>query len=180
MRNFLAYPLQLLKGFLDRACALTGALLLAQFPQFYGQYLQRLGGHLEEARHTMALYEETAASLGFTLEQYIDHHLISDSAVFVSSGQAIASLLERLHQLERSFSTLLEAAPLFRWWIFLGEAEWPIVAQTWRGFTPGIPTTAEGLFYAAAGLLLGWSCCSAVRLLAARLIRRKRRARQPS
>ncbi len=177
MRNLLLYPLQLLQGFLDRASALAGAVLLAQFPQYYGQYLQRLGGHLDEARHTMELYEETAASLGFTLEQYIEHHLVSDSAVFVSTGQAIASLLERLHRLECSFSALLEAGPLFRWWVFLKEAEWSIALQARRGFTPGIPTTAEGLLYAAAGLLLGWGCYSSGKILITRLIRllKKRR-----
>ncbi len=181
VRNLFSYPLQLVNGFLDRAFALAGAVLLAQFPQFYGQYIQRLAGHLDEARRTVGLYEETAASLGFTLEQYIEHHLVSDSTVFVSAGQVIASLLERLHQLERSFNALLEAAPLFRWWIFLQEAEWPIAAQTWHDFTPGIPTTVEGLLYAAAGLLLGWSCYTAGKFLIQKLIRLfKKRSVQPA
>lgn len=171
MSKVFAYPLRLLNGFFDRVFALTGAMLLAQFPQFYGQYLQRLAGHLDEARRTMVLYEESAASLGLTLEQYIEQHLVSDSAVFVSAGEVITSLLERLHQLERSLATLVEAPPLFRWWIFLQEAEWPIMMQTWRDFTPGLPTTIEGLLYAATGLLIGWSCYSLGKLIFQKLLR---------
>ncbi len=114
MRSFFYYPGRLVSGFLDRVFALAGAVMLAQFPQFYSQYIQRLAGHLDEARRTVELYEETAISLGLTLEQYIEQHLVSDSAVFVSAGQVIASLLDRLHQLEHSFNALLEAAPLLR------------------------------------------------------------------
>ena len=175
MRSLFFYPHRLVSGFLDRAFALAGAVLLAQFPQFYGQYIQRLAGHLDEARRTVELYEETAISLGLTLEQYIEQHLVSDSAVFVSAGQVIASLLERLHQLEHSFDALLEAAPLLRWWIFLQEAEWTIALQTWRDFTPGIPTTMEGLIYASAGLLLGWGCYTTGKYLIQKLIRLLRR-----
>lgn len=171
MRRLFTYPLRLLKGFLDRAFALTGAVLLAQFPQFYAQYIQRLAGHLDEARRTVALYEESAAALGLSLEQYIERHLSSDSAVFISTGQVIAALLERLHTLERSLNALIGAAPLSRWLIFLKEAEWPIAVQTWHDFTPGIPTTLEGLLYAAAGLLFGWALYSSVKFLIQRLIR---------
>lgn len=169
MKHLSYYPLRMVNGFLDRACTLAGAVLLAQFPQFYAQYIQRLAGHIDEARRTIALYEKTAAELGLSLEQYIEQHLASDSAVFASTGRVIASLLERLHNLEHSFSALLEAAPLHRWWIFLQEGEWTMVIQTWRDFTPGIPTTIEGLLYASAGLLLGWGGYTAGKYLIRKL-----------
>ncbi len=171
MGSLFSYPLRMVKGFLDRAFSLAGAILLAQFPQFYGQYIQRLAGHLDEARRTVELYEETAISLGLTLEQYIEQHLASDSAVFAATGRVIASLLERVNQLEHSFKALLEAAPLLRWWIFLQEAEWTMVLQTWRDFTPGIPTSMEGLLYASAGLLLGWGCYITGKYLIQKLMR---------
>ena len=133
---------------------LAGAVLLAQFPQFYSR-IQRLAGHLNEARRTIDLYGENAASLGLTLEQYIEQHLGSESEIFVSTGQIIVSLLERLHG-ESSFtaprSPALDA-PL----IFLKEAELAVAAQTWQDFTPASPPRWR-LIYAAAGLLLGWSC----------------------
>ncbi|HPU00810.1 MAG: DUF2937 family protein [Firmicutes bacterium] len=169
MRQLLAYPMRLLNGFLDRAFALAGALLLAQFPQFYSQYIQRLGGHLDEARRTVDLYSKNAALLGLTLEQYIEHHLGSKSEVFVSTGRIIVSLLERLQRLESSFAALVEAPPWMRPWVFLKEVQLPIAAQAWRDFTPGIPTTMEGFIYAAAGLLLGWSCYSLARWIVRKL-----------
>ena len=54
MRRILAYPLRFLGSILDRIIAGLGAILLAQFPQYFGQYLQRLGGHLNELRHRVA------------------------------------------------------------------------------------------------------------------------------
>lgn len=181
MRKHFAYPLQLLNGFIDRIFALAGAVLLAQSPQFYAQYIQRLAGHLDEARRTVELYEETATSLGFTLEQYIEQHLVSDSEVFVSAGRVITSLLERLHQLECSFTALVEAPPWMRPWLFIKEAQWPIAVQTWHDFTPGIPTTVEGLLYAVTGLLLGWSCYTIGKLIILKLIGLfKRRSLQAS
>lgn len=35
---------------------LAGGLLLGQFPQYLSQYLQRLGGHIDEARNIMDEY----------------------------------------------------------------------------------------------------------------------------
>ncbi len=172
MKTILRYPFRLLNGLLDRSFALAGALLLAQFPQFYSQYLQRLGGHLEEMRRTVAAYEEAAAAAGLSLERYVEEHLISDSEVFTSSGQIIASLVERLAKLEQSCEALLQASPFSRWLVFLSEADWAITSETWRSFTPGVPTTLEGAAYAAAGLLLGWGAYVLLRTGAKPLFRR--------
>jgi hypothetical protein len=166
LKRLLFHPLMFLNGFVDRAFALLGAILLAQFPQFFGQYLQRLGGHLDEARRTVAAYETAAAALGLSLEEYIEHHLTSGSELFVSSGRVILGLVERFAQLQASFNALAGADPLTRWWVFLKEAELAIAVQTWRGFTPGVPTTAEGLIYAGAGLLLGWGLFALLKSLA--------------
>ncbi len=156
MKKLLFYPLRFLNGLLDRAFALLGALLLAQFPQFYGQYLQRLGGHIDELRRTVEVYEQAAATLGISLEQYIEEHLAAESEVIISSGKVISNLVDRLWQMEASFQALIQATPFTRWLIFLREADWAVVRQCLNRFTPGVPTTAEGLAYAGAGLLLGW------------------------
>lgn len=181
MKSLLKYPCSFLNGLLDRVFALVGAVLLAQFPQFYGQYLQRLGGHLEEARRGLAVYEEAAAAYNLTLEAYIEHHLTSGSEIFASTGEVMLGLVERWQQLESAFNALAGAVALSRWWVFIREAEWSIVRQAWQNFTPGVPTTVEGLLYAAAGLLLGWSLYALLRALALpllRLLQKKRTAGQ--
>ncbi len=172
MKMLLRYPFRFLGGLLDRACALLGAVLLAQFPQYFGQYLQRLGGHLDELRATVYTYEQAAAALGLTLDQFIEEHLLAESEVLAASGNIIVNLLERLHRLEQSMSALLQADPLNRWFIFLREADWSIARQTWSAFTPGVPTTAEGLAYAGAGLMLGWGLYSLLKAVGQPVFRR--------
>jgi len=156
LKKLLRYPLRFLSGLLDRLAALLGATLLAQFPQFYGQYLQRLGGHIDELRRTLSAYEQAAATLGLSLDQYIEEHLAADSQVIASSGEIIADLAARLWQLEEALQALVSATPLTRWFVFIRHADWSIARQCWHSFTPGLPTTPEGLVYAGVGLLLGW------------------------
>lgn len=172
MKTFLLYPFRFLNGILDRAFAFLGAVLLAQFPQFYGQYLQRLGGHLDELRRTVATYEQAAAALGLTLDQFIVEHMLSDSETLTASGEIIVGLVERLSRMEHSFTALAGATPWNRWLIFLQEAEWLIARQTWGAFTPGLPATAEGLAYAVVGLVLGWGVYALLKTAGSPLFRR--------
>lgn len=174
MKRVSSYPLRILNGFLDRASALVGAVLMAQFPQFFAQYIQRLGGHLDEARLAVAAYEQAATGVGLSLKQYIDEHLASESAVFTSTGEVIVYIVERMHYLERSFVALIEATPLTRWWVFMTRADWSIAGKTWRDFTPGIPTTFEGLIYATIGLFLGWGLYSLLKMVFRLIARRIR------
>ncbi len=145
-----------LDGIADRICAVLGAVGLSQFPQFFGQYLQRLGGHLNEAGKIYEQYQKAAADAGLTLEEYVKEHLSSSSEVFISSGRVIENLVDRYNALEQSYLALSGSNIYNRWYVFIKEVDWEIAAGTWNNFIPGIPTTIEGLSYAIAGLLAGW------------------------
>ncbi|MBW6463072.1 MAG: DUF2937 family protein [Firmicutes bacterium] len=153
-------PIKFIDGIADRLFAAFGAVALSQFPQFYGQYIQRLGGHLDEARRMLQQYIDAAASLELTLEEYIIEHLESGSSVFITSGEVIQGLLERYEALERAYTALQDANIYTRWFVFLREVDWSIAAGTWQNFMPGVPTTLEGLVYALTGLLVGWGIYS--------------------
>jgi hypothetical protein len=165
MKKLLLYPLRLLDGLVDRLLAVAGALALVQFPQFYAQYLQRLGGHLDEARRTVEQYVKAASSYNLTLKEYINIYLTSNNKIFVSSGKIINDLVERWEHLQASFRALKAATPLNRWLVFLREMDPEISRQTWFNFTPGIPTTTEALVYALIGLLAAWGIYQGVKSL---------------
>jgi len=152
-------------GIFDRVCAVLGAVGLSQFPQFFGQYMQRLGGHLAEARRIYEQYQKAAADAGLSLEDYIQEHLDATSEVFVSSGRVIEDLVNRYQALEQSFLALADTNIYNRWIVFLREVDWEIAAGTWNNFVPGVPTTIEGLFYALAGLLAGWGIYATLKAL---------------
>ncbi|NLW59189.1 MAG: DUF2937 family protein [Firmicutes bacterium] len=156
MAKIWKYPFRLLNGLIDRTIAVLGAVGFAQFPQFFAQYLQRLGGHLAEAQFMLVRYELTAEYFNMTLEEYIATHLQSGHDIFTSSGQLIAELVDRIKTLENSFLALSNATVYTRWWVFLQEFDLQIVKETWSTYTPGIPTTIEGLIYGACGLIVAW------------------------
>lgn len=159
-------PLKFLDGILDRLFSILGAVALSQFPQFYGQYMQRLGGHLDEARLALKQYIAAAEALDLTLEEYIREHLESGSTVFTSSGEVIQNLWDRVQSLESAYQSLQDANIYTRWFVFLQEADWSIAAGTWENFMPGVPTTVEGLTYALTGLLLGWGFYALIKTIA--------------
>ncbi len=143
-------------GIADRLLSILGAIIMAQFPQFFSQYLQRLGGHLNEARRTVNSYEQAAEALGIGFDEYIAAHLKAEERLFQASGEVLVSLVERLEALETSFSNLQQAGPFTRWVVFFQEVDWDIARQSLFYYTPGIPTSLEGIIYALTGLLLGW------------------------
>lgn len=174
MKKGVGSPFTALWSILDRISGLLGAFVLSQFPQFFSQYMQRLGGHLREAERTLDQYLRASRSLGLTLQEYIDHHMVSQERVYSRSGEVITQLIDRYYALEESTRILQEATPLNRWFYFIREGDWMIVQQTWQDYTPGVPTTWEGAIYALTGLLLGWGIFSGIRGLVRRLFFRKR------
>ncbi len=174
MRRETGSPFDMISGILDRIFSVIGALLLAQFPQYYSQYIQRLSGHVQEAKITLQRYIQAAQSLGLTLQEYVDHHLVSQEEIYTSSGEVILQIVDRFYLLENSLQVLNNATPLNRWFIFIRQVDWEIAKHTWQGFTPGVPTTPEGIIYALMGLFLGWGIFQLIRGLFQRLFFRKR------
>jgi hypothetical protein len=165
MPKFLRYPFRVMDGLADRVMALAGAIALAQFPQYFAQYIQRLGGHLDEARRSVSQYQNVAASYNLSLHEYINIHLTSGNKIFAATGKLISGLVERLQHLETAFRALRGSTPWNRWWVFLRVMDPGIARRTWENFTPGIPTTAEALVYALIGLLAGWGIYQGVKKL---------------
>mgnify|MGYP001066913065 CR=1 FL=1 len=50
--------------FLDRLACVAGALGFSQAPEIMQQYLQRIGGHLDEARRHVAEVQRVATQSG--------------------------------------------------------------------------------------------------------------------
>lgn len=171
MKKFLLIPLRTLESLIDRALAIVGSITLVQFPQFYAQYLQRLGGHLNESRRIVFEYTKTATSFSLTLQEYIKTHLTSDNPVFQSTGTVIENTLARLADLENSFQALKTASLYNRWWVFLKHLDPAIFRQTCSEYTPGLPITFESLAYALAGLLIAWGLYQGIKSLIKKLFK---------
>ena len=135
--------------------AIAGAATSAQFPEFVQQYLQRLGGRLDQTHDDLQRLLADAQALGRTLEAYLDELMASGSEV---ARQTAARELERLEQaerLERAYYALRDALPLERPLAFVEHFDAQIAQDTLAAFKPAMPINAEGFVYAGIGMLLG-------------------------
>jgi hypothetical protein len=145
-----------------------------QFPSYYAQYLQSLGGRLDQAREQAQRLEASAADLGLTAEAFIARLGASADEAVQRSGALAQALLDDRARLEESYRLLAEAPVWQRPFVFAAHAD-PAVAQAaLERFQPALPVTPEGFAYGALGLLLGLALLMAARGVFARRRRTRR------
>ena len=142
------------EGLLDRLLCVVGAVLFSQLPEFIQQYLQRLGGHLDEARRQLEQFRAVAARSDLTLDQLIARSLGSGEPTVTRLGRVIQETTARVDALAAADAAIRQASILSRPFVFLRHLDFSIVYATWTIFKPAVPTTVEGLFYSACGVLL--------------------------
>jgi hypothetical protein len=143
-----------LDGLVDRVLAVAGAFLFSQAPEFFQQYLQRLGGHLDEARRILAQFEGTADQAGLTLDRFIAQTSANADTAVARLAQVMSDALARVQHLEAAYTSLRDASAWTRPFAFLRHLDGGIARATWSDYRPALPTTLEGLAYAATGMLL--------------------------
>lgn len=137
--------LKKIDNLVSAALAVIGALLFGQFPQFIAQYIQRLGGHLDEAR--------------LIQQKYSDY----------TSGE----LPERIEYLEESLSAIQNAGPIEKFFSFIFNVDTDIAAAAWQNYTPGITFDTTGFIYIVFGALLLYLLKELLFLLASLPFRKK-------
>ena len=142
------------EGALDRLLCVLGAVLFSQIPEFMQQYLQRLGGHLDEARRQLANFTRTAAQSGLSLDQLIHQTSANSDPAVAKLGAVMGESATRVETLEAARSALLDAHVWSRPFVFLQHIDRQIASGTWQDFKPAMPTTVEGLVYALFGMLV--------------------------
>jgi Protein of unknown function (DUF2937) len=138
---------------LDRILCVAGAVLFSQAPEFMQQYLQRLEGHLDEARLTLGRFSEAAAQSGMTLAQLIAGAGQNPSPAMQRIGGVVQGAADRVDQLAAADAALRGASVWTRPFVFARHLDWGIARATWSIYRPAVPTTAEGFLYAGLGII---------------------------
>lgn len=131
---------------------LIGAVLFAQFPAFFDQYVQRLGGAITESQRQVTNITNIAASVGKTPRELIDELLWEDGRD-AAIGRNYADTFQRYEDL-RTARGHLRAAPVWGRTVALaryGEAD--LLKGTWIDYAPSVPVTWAGFVYAIIGFL---------------------------
>ena len=142
---------------LNGLASVLGAGAFAQFPEFYQQYLQRLGGRLDQAKLDMDRLLSDAQTLGRTLEAYLEELLNSGTLAARQAAKRELERVENAGDLEAAYNALSQAGPLERPVVFAQHFD-PLLAQeTVNIFSPALPVTPEGFVYAGLGMLAALS-----------------------
>ena len=144
--------------------AAIGGLTAAQAPVFVQQYLQRLGGHVDEAHRNLVrvttddTFTGLAAPVRFAVE---------------------ASARDRFVELESQRQAIAAAVPALRPVEFLQAFDPEIAAATLDGFEAALPLDPASLIYGAAGIVAAWLLYEVLKLPFL-LARRPRASSSPS
>jgi hypothetical protein len=142
------------EGLLDRALCVIGAVIFSQVPEFMQQYLQRLGGHLDEARRQLQQFQDAAAQSGLTLDRFIGRTSANADPAVARLGEVMTTAVTRVDTLESAQAAIQHASLWTRPFVFLRHLDPAIAHATAAIFKPAVPTTIEGLIYALLGMLV--------------------------
>lgn len=141
-------------GFLDRVLCVGGALAFSQGPEFIQQYVQRLGGHVDEARRQVEQFRQAAQQSGVSLDHLIAQTNANLDPAVAKLGSVMSEANTRLESLETSQHAILQSSLWERPFVFIRNMDTEIARSTWSVFKPALPTTIEGLVYALVGLVV--------------------------
>lgn len=139
---------------LDRALCVVGAVLFSQVPEFMQQYLQRLGGHLDEARRQLLRFQQTAEQSGLTLTKFIGQTSANADPAVAKLGAVMTESVTRVDTLAAAQDAIAHATLWSRPFVFLQHIDTAIARATWQIYQPAVPTTVEGLVYSLTGMLV--------------------------
>ena len=140
---------------LNGLAAVAGATSSSQFPTYYQQYLQRLGGRLDQAQVQVERIEAAALENGLTVAQYIERFTVSADPAHRQQAIVLSDELADLDRLRQAVDALTQAQPIARPWQFLQHIDMETARTTLGDFALGLPLTTEGLVYAGIGLVIG-------------------------
>jgi hypothetical protein len=122
-------------------------------PEFMQQYLQRLEGHLDEARLVLSRFKDAAAQSGMSLDQLIADASRNPDPSMGKLGVVIQQAIARADELGAADAALRHANIWTRPFVFIAHVDRGIARATLDIYRPAVPTTLEGLTYAAVGIV---------------------------
>ncbi|WGI22913.1 DUF2937 family protein [Amylibacter sp. IMCC11727] len=133
------------------AALLVGA---SQFPEFSQQYVQRLGGAVDELRLVAADFDKSATSVGMTREEALASMTGNDFQV--ARRTDMIRSFKRLYRLESDLIALEGADAFTRLRHVFRFSDSGIVARAWAAYRPAIPIDFDGLIFALGGFFAGF------------------------
>jgi hypothetical protein len=142
------WTLRKIDSLVGTVIAAAAAVAAAQIEPFIAYYLQRLGGHLDEARLNS---QSIAGSTAEGLEPATRDLLVAEAHA-------------RVLELEKGFVAIVDAGMFERPFVFARHAEPDIASAAFAAFEPALSLDTASLVYGAVGMLLAWGIWEIVKL----------------
>lgn len=153
---------------------LAGAGWMSQFPEFSQQYVQRLGGAVDELTRVAQEFDASAAAEGLSREEALDQMV---GAGFVERRRDdMENSFARLDRLSVDLAALRDATPVQRLTQAIRMRDAELAQATWNDFKPAVPLTIDGAICALVGFFAASGAIWAL-LRLPRVLFRRRRAR---
>lgn len=136
-------------GLVGTLVAGAGGLGAAQLPAFVHQYVQRLGGRIDEATYQL----ETIRS-----------GTLYSSVSEATRDEMMRATTARVAELETARDAIVQAGPLMRPLRLFEYFDPDTVRSTLADFQPALPVELSGLVYGLAGLIIGLLLYDVVKL----------------
>lgn len=139
----------------------AGVLLagsLSQFPEFSQQYVQRLGGAIDELSIVVRDFDKSAEATGQSREAALSSLTGTE---FLSRRQDdMRRTIGRHENLVLDYENLREANVYARLGYIARHSDRAIAVRTWQDFQPAVPLTLDGLALTLIGYLSGYGLSS--------------------
>jgi hypothetical protein len=155
---------------------LLGGVVASQGPEFSQQYRQRVGGAIDELRQVVERFDADAQAHGESRDTAIARLRSNPDALASQQGAAMEANLARLTNLQQHRQAMIDAGPVARIAMMVGQADADVMRATYRDYEPAVPVTQEGLLAAGAGFVAAWGAVLLIGSLLRGLFRRRPRA----
>jgi phytoene dehydrogenase-like protein len=148
--------MNLVRGLLDRLVLLAGVLVGGCVPGFITQYVQRVGGRLDQVRQDLLPFQEIARRYhGGDMHALVTHHLASPDKSFQAEGRAIEDMMDSLARLQGMMEGLMGSV-----WhqigYLAGHFDREIGAATWQNYLPSFNLDPASLVVAGTFGVVCW------------------------
>lgn len=141
--------LQKLDSFIGALVIAAAGISASQAQAFMVQYVQRLGGHLDEAKATLN-----------TIQHGLRYQLMSDTVRKELEADAQA----RVKHLQDAYHAIADASILVKPLALLRHADPTMLAGTWHDFVPALSASTDNVVYIAVAMILGFLLYELVKL----------------
>jgi len=140
---------QKLDSFLGGTVIAVSGVAASQAQAFMIQYVQRLGGHLDEAK----------AQLN-SVQHGLRYQLMSETVRKELENEA----RNRVADLQNAYTAITEANVFTKPFALLRHAESTMLNGTWRDFVPALSASTDSIVYIVMAMILGFVVYEAVKL----------------